>query len=162
MNKVGVSMEQWLRDFVNSHIEYMTEEQIEHFKECAIKLNGKDDLIEVFDKFSYNDFVQLGILDYEEIQILDDITDEIAYMKEDEEIEDNTEYEKLKEQLSNRGISLVDYELHGDSGMSVISLHLDKNINKWIYQKPIERSNDVRQKEFDTFDDARKYIMNIG
>ncbi|MBO5389216.1 MAG: hypothetical protein J6A59_14015 [Lachnospiraceae bacterium] len=77
-------MQQCLKDFVNSHIEYMTEEQIAHFKECAIKLNGKDDLIEAFDKFGYSDFVQLGILDYEEIQILDIITDEIAYMKEDE------------------------------------------------------------------------------
>lgn len=164
MNKVGVSMQQWLRDFVNSHIEYMSEEQIAHFKECAIKLNGKDDLIEVFDKFSYNDFVQLGILDYEEIQILDAITDEIAYMKEDEETEDNvntTEYEKLKEQLSNQGISLVDYELHGDSGLPIISLYLDKDINKWIYQKPIERSNDVSKEEFDTFEDAEKYIETM-
>lgn len=84
MSRVGVSMQQCLKDFVNSHIEYMTEEQIAHFKECAIKLNGKDDLIEAFDKFGYSDFVQLGILDYEEIQILDIITDEIAYMKEDE------------------------------------------------------------------------------
>lgn len=96
MKQVGVRMEQWLKDFVNSHIEYMTEEQIAHFKECAIKLNGKDDLIEVFDRFDYSDFVRLGILDSVEIQILDAITDEIAYMKEDEEIEDNTEYKKLK------------------------------------------------------------------
>lgn len=154
-------MNKWLKDFVNSHIEYMTEEQLEHFKECAIKLNGKDDLIEVFDKFSYNDFVQLGILDYEEIQILDAITDEIAYMKEDEEIEDNTEYEKLKEQLSNQGISLVDYELHGDSGLPIISLYFDKDSNKWIYQKPIERSNSVSQKEFDAFEDAREYIERV-
>lgn len=157
-------MQQWLKDFVNGHIEYMTEEQIAHFKQCAIKLNGKDDIIEAFDKFSYNDFIQLGILDYEEIQILDAITDEIAYMREDEESEDSnnsTEYKELEEALSNRGISLVDYKIHGDSGISVISLHFDTSINKWIYQKPIERSNRVRQKEFNTFEDARKYIENI-
>ena len=154
-------MVQLMKDFINSHIEYMTEEQLEHFKDCAIKLNGKDDLIEAFDKFGYNEFVQLGILDYEEIQILDTITDEIEYMKEDEEIEDNTEYEKLKEQLSNQGISLVDYELHGDSGLPMISLHLDKDINKWVYQKPIERSNRIRQKEFDTFEEAKTYIENV-
>lgn len=82
-------------------------------------------------------------------------------MKEDEEIEDNTEYEKLKEQLSNQGISLVDYELHGDSGLPMISLHLDKDINKWVYQKPIERSNRIRQKEFDTFEEAKTYIENV-
>ena len=76
-------MQQWLKDFINGHIEYMTEEQIAHFKQCAIKLNGKDNIIEAFDKYKYNDFVQLGILDYEEIQILDTITDEIEYMKED-------------------------------------------------------------------------------
>lgn len=153
-------MNSWLEDFINSHVEYMSEEQIAHFKQCAIKLNGKDDLIEAFDKFGYNEFVQLGILEDEEIQILDAITDEIAYMKEDEEIEDNTEYEKLKEQLSNQGISLVDYELHGDSGLPIISLYFDKDSNKWIYQKPIERSNRVIQKEFNTFEDARKRIKN--
>lgn len=51
--------------------------------------------------------------------------------------------------------------MHGDSGMPVVALYLDKNINKWIYRKPIERSNDARQKEFDTFEDARKYIENV-
>lgn len=158
-------MQQWLKGFINIHIGCMTEEQITHFKQCAIKLNGKDDLIEAFDKFSFHDFVQLGILNYEEIQILDAITDEIAYTKEDEEAEDSandTEYEKLKEKLFNRGISLVHYELYGDSGIPIASLYFDSSINKWIYQKPIERSNRVRQKEFDTFEDARKYIENIS
>ena len=154
-------MEQLMKDFINSHIEYMTEEQVKHFKDCAIKLNGKDDLIEAFDKFGYNEFVQLGILDYEEIQILDNITDEIEYMKEDEETNNDTEYEKLKEQLSNQGISLVDYELHGDSGLPIISLYFDKDSNKWIYQKPIETSNSVSQKEFDAFEDAREYIERV-
>lgn len=45
-------MNNWLEDFINSHVKCMTEEQIAHFKQCAIKLNGKDNLIEVFDKFS--------------------------------------------------------------------------------------------------------------
>lgn len=147
----------WLENFIIDNTRYMKEEQIAHFKQCAIKLNGKDDLIEAFDKYSYNDFVQLGILDYEEIQILDTITDEISYMKEDES---NTEYEELKEVLSNRGISLVDYELHGDIGLPIVSLYFDDSINKWIYQKPIERSNRVIQKEFNTFEDARKRIKN--
>ena len=70
-------------------------------------------------------------------------------------------YQKLKEQLSNRGISLVDYELHGDSGLSIISLYLDKDINKWVYQKPVERSNNVSQEEFDTFEDTREYIERV-
>ena len=72
----------WLEDFINSNIKYMTKEQIKHFKECAVKLSGSDNLIEAFDKYYYTDFIQLGILNYEEIQILDTITDEIAYMKE--------------------------------------------------------------------------------
>ena len=151
----------WLEDFVNDNVRYMTEEQLSHFKECAIKLNGNDNLIEVFDKYSYNDFMQLGILSYEEIQILDTITDEIAYMKEDFEGSNNTEYEELKEVLSNMGISLVDYKLHGDSGMPIVSLYYDSSINKWIYQEPIERSNRVRQEEFDTFDDAKEFLVKI-
>lgn len=156
-------MNNWLRDFINSHVEYMTEEQVAHFKQCAVKLSGSDNLIEAFDKYSYNDFIQLGVLSYEEIQILDTITDEIAYMKEDEDFEgsNSTEYEELKEALSNRGISLVDYKIHGDSGMPIVSLYFDSSINKWIYQEPIERSNSVRQKEFDSFEDARKYIGNL-
>ena len=52
-------MEQWLRDFVNSHIEYMTEEQVKHFKDCAIRLNGSDNLVRAFSDFRYIDFVQL-------------------------------------------------------------------------------------------------------
>lgn len=154
-------MKKWIEDFVNDNIRYMTEGQVSHFKECAIRLNGTDNLVEAFDKYSYDDFKQLGILDYEEIQILDTITDEIAYMKEDENYEDNdisTEYKELQQTLSNRGISLVDYELHGDSGMPIISLRFNSSINKWIYQKPVERSNRVVQKEFDSFDGARKYI----
>lgn len=155
-------MNSWLEDFINSHVEYMSEEQIAHFKQCAIKLNGKDDLIEAFDKYSYNDFVQLGILDNEEIQILDTITDEISYMKEDEKSNDNssTEYEELKKALGNRGIALVDYKIYGDSGLPIVSLYFDSSINKWIYQIPIERSNRVIQKEFNTFEDARKRIKN--
>ena len=150
----------WLEDFVNDNIRYMTERQVSHFKECAVKLSGSDNLIESFDKYYYTDFIQLGILNYEEIQILDTITDEIAYMKEDNNTNNDniSEYDKLKEHLSNRGISLVDYELHGDSGMPIISLRFNSSINKWIYQKPVERSNRVIQKEFDSFDDARKYI----
>lgn len=150
----------WLEDFVNDNIRYMTERQVSHFKECAVKLSGSDNLIEAFDKYYYTDFIQLGILNYEEIQILDTITDEIAYMKEDNNTNNDniSEYDKLKEHLSNRGISLVDYELHGDSGMPIISLRFNSSINKWIYQKPVERSNRVIQKEFDSFDDARKYI----
>ena len=153
-------MKKWLEDFINSNIKYMTKEQIKHFKECAVKLSGSDNLIEAFDKYYYTDFIQLGILNYEEIQILDTITDEIAYMKEDNNTNNDniSEYDKLKEHLSNRGISLVDYELHGDSGMPIISLRFNSSINKWIYQKPVERSNRVIQKEFDSFDDARKYI----
>lgn len=155
-------MKKWLEDFINSNIKYMTKEQIKHFKECAVKLSGSDNLIEAFDKYNYNDFLQLGILNYEEIQILDTITDEIAYMKEDENSEDsNTEYEELKETLRNRGISLVDYEIHGDSGMPIVSLFFDNSINKWIYQKPIERSNMVRQEEFDSFEGAKKYIGSL-
>lgn len=154
----------WLENFINDNIRYMTEEQISHFKECAIRLNGNDNLIEAFDKYSYNDFIQLGILDYEEIQILDTITDEIAYMKDDEELDNvdiNKEYEELKEVLSNSGISLVDYKIHGDSGMPIISLYFDDSINKWIYQKPIERCNRVIQKEFNSFDDAREFVAKI-
>ena len=153
----------WLEDFVNDNVRYMTEEQLSHFKECAIKLNGNDNLIEVFDKYSYNDFMQLGILSYEEIQILDTITDEIEYMREDEDFEDSnsTEYEELKDLLSHSGISLVDYKIHGDSGMPIVSLYYDSSINKWIYQEPIERSNSVRQKEFDTFDDAKEFLVKI-
>ena len=83
----------WLENFINDNIRYMTEEQISHFKECAIRLNGNDNLIETFDKYNYNDFIQLGILDYEEIQILDTIIDEIAYMKDDEEL-DNVDINK--------------------------------------------------------------------
>ena len=153
----------WLEDFVNDNVSYMTEEQLSHFKECAIKLNGSDNLVEVFDKYSYNDFIQLGILNCEEIQILDTITDEIAYMKEDDNSVDNisTEYEELKKTLNNREILLVDYKLHGDSGVPIVSLFFDSNIDKWIYQKPVERCNRVIQKEFNTFEDARKYIESV-
>lgn len=150
----------WLEDLVNDNIRYMTEEQISHFKECAVRLSGNDNLIEAFNKYYYTDFIQLGILNYEEIQILDTITDEIAYMKEDNNPNNDniSEYDKLKEHLSNIGISLVDYELHGDSGMQIISLYFDNNINKWIFQRPVERSNKVRQKEYDTFEDAKEHI----
>lgn len=154
----------WLEDFVNDNIRYMTEEQLSHFRECAIKLNGNDNLIEAFDKYSYNDFIQLGILDCEEVQILDNIIDEIAYMKEDDDSADSntsTDYEELKKTLNNREILLVDYKLHGDSGVPIVSLFFDSNINKWIYQKPVERCNRVIQKEFDTFEDARKFIENV-
>ena len=107
--------------------------------------------------------MHLGILSYEEIQILDTITDEIEYMREDEDFEDSnsTEYEELKDLLSHSGISLVDYKIHGDSGMPIVSLYYDSSINKWIYQKPIESSNRVRQKEFDTFDDAKEFLVKI-
>ena len=155
-------MKEWLENFINSQVKYMTEEQVAHFKQCAIKLNGKDNLIEAFDKYSYNDFIQIGVLSYEEIQILDTITEEIVYMKEDEELDSkgtNKEYDELKEHLSNKGISLVDYEINGDSGIPIISLHFNNSTNKWIYQKPIEKSNSVRQKEFDSFEDARKFIV---
>lgn len=151
----------WLEDFVNDNVRCMTEEQLSHFKECAIRLSGNDNLIEVFDKYSYNDFIKLEILNCEEVQILDTITDEIAYMKEDFEGSNNTEYEELKEILSNRGISLVDYKLHGDSGMPVVSLYFDSSINKWICQEPIERSNRVRQEEFNSFDDAREFVSKV-
>lgn len=153
--------EKWIEDFVNDNIRYMTEGQVSHFKECAIRLNGTDNLVEAFDKYSYDDFKQLGILDYEEIQILDTITDEIAYMKEDENYEDNdisTEYKELQQILSNRGISLVDYKLHGDTGMPIVSLFFDNSINKWIWQEPIERCNRVRQKEFNSFNEAREFV----
>lgn len=63
--------------------------------------------------------------------------------------------------LSNRGISLVVYKIHGDSGMPIISLYFDDSINKWIYQKPIERCNRVIQKEFNSFDDAREFVAKI-
>lgn len=152
----------WLEDFVKDNVSYMTEEQLLHFKECAIKLNGSDNLIEVFDKYSYNDFIQLGILNCEEVQILDTITDEIAYMKEDFEGSNNTEYEELKEALSNRGISLVNYKLHGDSGMPIVSLFFDNSINKWIWQEPIERCNRVRQKEFNSFNEAREFVAKYN
>ena len=90
------------------------------------------------------------------------ITDEISYMKEDEKSNDNssTEYEELKKALSNRGIALVDYKIYGDSGLPIVSLYFDDSINKWIYQISIERSNRVIQKEFNTFEDARKRIKN--
>lgn len=42
--------------------------------------------------------------------------------------------------------------------MPIVPLYFDSNINKWIYQEPIERSNRVRQKEYDTFEDAKKHI----
>lgn len=154
----------WLEDFVNDNVSYMTEEQLSHFKECAIKLNGNDNLVEVFDKYSYNDFIQLGILNYEEIQILDTIIDEIAYMKEDGNSVNNdisTEYEELKKILNNREILLVDYKLHGDSGVPIVSLFFDSSINKWIYQKPVERCNRVIQKEFDSFDDAKEFVAKV-
>ena len=84
-------------------------------------------------------------------------------MKEDNNPNNDniSEYDKLKEHLSNIGISLVDYELHGDSGMPVISLRFNSSINKWIYQKPVERSNSVIQKEFDSFDDAKEFLVKI-
>lgn len=154
----------WLEDFVKDNVSYMTEEQLLHFKECAIKLNGSDNLIEVFDKYSYNDFIQLGILDCEEVQILDTIIDEIAYMKEDENSMDSnisTEFEKLKETLNSREILLVDYKLHGDSGVPIVSLFFDSSINKWIYQKPVERCNRVIKKEFDSFDDAKEFVAKV-
>ena len=153
----------WIEAFVNDNIGYMTEEQISHFKECAVRLSGTDNLIEAFDKYSYNDFIKLGILDCEEIQMLDTITDEIAYMKEDENSvgDISTEYEELKKTLNNRGILLVDYKLHGDSGVPIVSLFFDSSINKWVYQKPVERCNRIRQKEFDTFENAREFVARI-
>ena len=47
----------WLEDFVNDNIRYMTERQVSHFKECAVKLSGSDNLIEAFDKYYYTDFI---------------------------------------------------------------------------------------------------------
>ena len=149
-----------IRDFIQDYINTMNEEQIKHFKECAIKLTGEDNLINVFSNYSYNDFVSLNILDTEEIQIMDLIVDEIHYMLEDDNIEENeiSEIEILISIAKNKGYSVYEH-IHGDTGMQIIGIY--NKDSKWYLESPIERSNSVSTKMFNTFIDIKEYIEKI-
>lgn len=81
-------------------------------------------------------------------------------MLEDTDTEENsnTSFEKIKSILSNYGYSVVNHSIHGDTGNPTIGLY-EQN-NGWIVEKPIERSNKVRRKEFSTLEEVEKYFIN--
>ena len=58
-------------------------------------------------------------------------------------------------------IILVDYPLSGDSGIPIISCYFNKSLEKWIVEKPIEKSNKTNKREFIKEEDVWEYILNI-
>lgn len=46
--------------------------------------------------------------------------------------------------------------------MPIVSLFFDNSINKWVWQEPIERCNRVRQKEFNSFNEAREFVAKYN
>ena len=55
-------MNKEIKELIEDYIDTMTEEQVKHFKECAAKLIGNDNLIEMFSTCDYNSFIELNVL----------------------------------------------------------------------------------------------------
>lgn len=135
------------------YIKTADKEQIKHIKDCCIQLNGSEDIVDCISKHSYEQFIGLKELDLEEIQLLDLIYEAML------DWDFTEEFEELETALISKNIHIRDSQIHGDSGMPIIGCYYNFDKNKWILERPVERSNRVYSEEFDTFNNLRNYLI---
>ena len=74
-------MNEEIIDYIECYIDTMTEEERKHIVECAIKLMGTDDLVNLIYNYSLVDFINLNIMSFEELRYLKIVLGEVDYLK---------------------------------------------------------------------------------
>lgn len=74
-------MNEEIIDYIECYIDTMTEEELQHIKDCCIKLDGNDNIINTLYNHSLIDFIKANVLNYNELKIIKVIVTEVEYLK---------------------------------------------------------------------------------
>ncbi|MBO5389220.1 MAG: hypothetical protein J6A59_14035 [Lachnospiraceae bacterium] len=69
-------------EFIECYIATMTEEELQHIKDCCIKLDGNDNIINTLYNHSLIDFIKVNVLNYSELKMIKVIVTEVKYLKD--------------------------------------------------------------------------------